>query len=106
MQPPDPSSLAALLVEEHGKSAYARAVVNLVNRQEAGDQAGERLYLQVVMIVQQLLQESVLSHGQIPNHVSPTRQYPVFPVLDLPDLVEKLSDGIPLPPEPSVPIRH
>lgn len=56
MEPPDPSSLAKLLVERHGKDAYARALSSMIDRQRAGDQAGERMWLQVVVAVHLLLQ--------------------------------------------------
>ena len=56
MEPPDPSSLAKLLVEKHGKDAYARAVSSMIDRQKAGDQAAERMCLQVIVAVHLLLQ--------------------------------------------------
>ena len=58
MEPQDPSSLAKLLVERHGRDAYARAVSSLVERQQAGDQIGEHVCVQVIVAVHLLLQAS------------------------------------------------
>ena len=54
----DPSSLAKLLVEQHGRDAYARAVSSLVKRQQAGDEVSERVCMQVIVAVHLLLQAS------------------------------------------------
>lgn len=106
MQPPDPACLAALLVEQYGEDACSHAIVSLIDRQQSGDRAGERLYLQVVMIVRQLLRKPISQGYRMTDHVPPTRRHPAIPDLDSPELIEDQPNGIQLPPDIPSPTIH
>ncbi|MGI4801536.1 MAG: hypothetical protein ACRYG8_47425 [Janthinobacterium lividum] len=67
MEKPNSPAFAALLVERYGKDAYTRAVMYLMEKHKIGDQAGERLGLQLVMAVQQLLQARFPEDGIVPS---------------------------------------
>lgn len=93
MEKPDPSSFAALLVEQYGKDAYNRAVMYLMEKHKAGDQAGERFGLQLVMTVQQLLQARFPEDGIVPSVMLSISQVSCFPDLDLRPTIDEQLNG-------------
>lgn len=93
MEKPNPSSFAALLVERYGKDAYAHAVMFLMEKHKIGDQAGERLALQLVMAVQQLLQARFPEDGIVATAMLSVSQLSRLPGQDIPSIINEQFTG-------------
>ena len=66
MEDADPLISAVMLVERYGMDAYSLAVSSMIAHQIAGDQAGERACLQILMAVQRLLEADPTAFTKAP----------------------------------------